>query len=144
LVYWWSHWVLAYSFHSSCVWLRVLLFFSVITILSLSSEVQASTCSRMLEWHSTVFFVWQKGLISRIFVWFFFLKFSISLFNSSFKFCVVFFISYISLFIVSFEETDHFGLCWSPLWVPLFVSVSSQVLYLWRLEISWVHLVIFS
>jgi hypothetical protein len=33
---------------------------------------------------------------------FFFLRFSICLFNSSFIFCVVFFISYVSFFIVSF------------------------------------------
>jgi hypothetical protein len=34
----------------------------------------------------------------------------------------------------------YFGVCWSPLWVHLDVSVCSQVFYLWCLEISWVHL----
>jgi hypothetical protein len=77
LVFWWSHWVLAYYFHSSwVVWLRFLLFFSLISILSLHSEILSSTCSSLLEWSSTVFFVWLKGLfISRISVWFFFLRF---------------------------------------------------------------------
>jgi hypothetical protein len=73
LLFWWNCWVLAYSFHSSWdVWLRVLLFFYLFSILSLSSEILSSTRSRLLEWHSTVYFVWLKGLfISRIFVWFF-------------------------------------------------------------------------
>jgi hypothetical protein len=39
----------------------------------LSSEILSSTCSSLLEWPSTVFFIWLKGLfISRISVWFFF------------------------------------------------------------------------
>jgi hypothetical protein len=56
LVFWWSNWALAYSFHSSgVVWLRVLLFFSWISILSSSSYILSSTCSILLEWPSTVF-----------------------------------------------------------------------------------------
>jgi p-aminobenzoyl-glutamate transporter AbgT len=85
------------------------------------------------------FFVWLKGLFgSKISVWFFFLRFSISLFNSSFIFCVIIFNSCISLFTVSFVS---FWCFWNPLWVPLFVSVSSHVLYFWCLETLWVQLV---
>jgi hypothetical protein len=59
LVLWWSHWVFAYSFHSSwVVWLRVFLFYSLISTLSSSSEILSSTCSSLLEWPSIVFFVW--------------------------------------------------------------------------------------
>jgi hypothetical protein len=44
-----------------------------------------------------VFFIWFKELyMSSISVWFFFLRFSISLLNSSFISYAVFFISYIS------------------------------------------------
>jgi hypothetical protein len=54
--------------------LRFLLFFSLISILSLSSEIMSSTHCSLLEWPITVFFVWLKGLfISRVSVWFFFL-----------------------------------------------------------------------
>jgi hypothetical protein len=45
---------------------------------------------------------------------------------------------HISLFL--YCPLFHFGVCWCPLWVPLFVSMSSHVLYFWCLEISWVHL----
>jgi hypothetical protein len=39
----------------------------------LSSVILSPTCSSLLEWSSTVFFVWLKGhFISRISVWFFF------------------------------------------------------------------------
>jgi hypothetical protein len=63
-----------------------------------------------------VFFVWLNRLfLSRISVWFFVLKFSMTLFNSSFTFCVVFFISYVSFFIVSFYS----------LWCLLKSSLSS-------------------
>jgi hypothetical protein len=121
LVSWWSCWVLAYSFHSSwVVWLRFLLFFSLISILSSSSEILSSTFYSLLEWPSTVFFVWLMGLfISNISVWFFFLMYSISLFNSSFMFYVVFFISYISFFIVSFGS----------LWYLLKSSLSSFICF---------------
>jgi hypothetical protein len=38
-------------FHSSwVVWLRFLLFFSLVSILSLNSEILSSTCSSLLEW----------------------------------------------------------------------------------------------
>jgi hypothetical protein len=101
--------------------------FSLISILSSRSQILSSTCSSLLEWPSTVFLVWLKFLfIYRISVWFFFLRFSISLLNSSFVIFVVIFNSYISLFIASLF---HFHVCWSTFWVPLFVSVSSYVLY---------------
>jgi hypothetical protein len=49
LVFWCSHWVLAYTFHSSVVWLRFLMFYSLMSILSLSSESMFSTCSSLLK-----------------------------------------------------------------------------------------------
>jgi hypothetical protein len=56
LIIWWSHWVLVYFFHSSWIaWLRVLLFFSLISILPLSAEILFYTCSSLLEWPSTAF-----------------------------------------------------------------------------------------
>jgi hypothetical protein len=55
LVFWWSWWVLAYSFHSSwVVWLIALQVFSLISILSSSSKIVSSTCSSLLKWPSTV------------------------------------------------------------------------------------------
>jgi hypothetical protein len=60
LVFWWSCWVLAYSFHSSwVVWLRVPLFFSLISIISSSLEILSSTYFSVLEWLSTLFFILQ-------------------------------------------------------------------------------------
>jgi hypothetical protein len=48
----------AYSFHSSwIVWLRFLLFSSLISISLLSSEILCSTCYSLLERISTVFFL---------------------------------------------------------------------------------------
>jgi hypothetical protein len=47
--------------------------FSLISILSLNFEILSSTWSSLVDWTSTLFFVWLKGLfISRISVWFFF------------------------------------------------------------------------
>jgi hypothetical protein len=128
--FWWSHWILAYSFHRSWVfWVRVPLFFLWCVFYLWALRFLSSTCSSLLEWPSTMFLVCQKGLfISRISVWFFFLRFSISLFNSSFIFCVVFFISYISLL---YCPLFYFGVCRGPLWIHWVVSVSSQVFYLW-------------
>jgi hypothetical protein len=41
----------------------------------LSSEILSSTCSSLLECLSTAFFIWLKELfISRISVWFFFIR----------------------------------------------------------------------
>jgi hypothetical protein len=43
----------------------------------LSPEILSSTCSCLLEWSTTIFFIWLKGLfISRISIWFFFVRFS--------------------------------------------------------------------
>jgi hypothetical protein len=43
LIFWWNHCVCEYSFHSSwVVWLKILLFFSLISVLSLSSESMSS------------------------------------------------------------------------------------------------------
>jgi hypothetical protein len=82
-------------------------------------------------------FVWLNWLfISRISVWFFYLRSSISLFNFSFIFCVVIFNSYISLF---WFPLSHIGVV-EVLWSHLFISVSSHVHYFWCLEMSWVHL----
>jgi hypothetical protein len=53
LVFWWSHWVLVYSFHSSWDFcLRVLLFFLYYLF---DFEILSSTCSSLLEWSSSVF-----------------------------------------------------------------------------------------
>jgi hypothetical protein len=71
-------------------------------------------------------------------VWLLFLRISISLFKSSFIFCVIFLKSYISPLQC---HLFHFAVYWSPLWVPLFVSVSSHILYFGCLEISWIHLI---
>jgi hypothetical protein len=62
--------ILSSSFHSSSdVTLRVLLFFSLISIFSLSSEILSSACSSLGK---SVFFVWLKEIfISRNSVWFF-------------------------------------------------------------------------
>jgi hypothetical protein len=68
-----------------------------------------------------------------------FLRFSKSLFNSSYIFCVVFFYSYMSfIFIVPFVSL------WCLLKSSLssFVSMTSHALYFWCLEISWVHLIL--
>jgi hypothetical protein len=139
LVVWWSCWVLAFSFHSSwVVWLGILFFFFNY-YLSLSPEFLSSTCSTLLEWPSTVLFVWlYRLLISRISVWFFLLRFSKSVINSSFIFCSCVFCSCISLFIVSFYS----------FWCLLRSSLSSficfcvsRILCFWCLNISWVHLV---
>jgi hypothetical protein len=86
-----------------------------------------------------VFFVWLKELfISRISAWFFFLRFSISLFTLLLYF-VLSSLIHMSLFLLC--SLFHFGVCLSPLKVHLFVSVSSHVLYFWCLKISWVHLI---
>jgi hypothetical protein len=134
---------------SSCIFLSQLLscltksssVFALISILSPSSEIFFPLVLFCWSGFPLFFclFVWLKGLfIYRISFWVFFLRFSISLFNSSFIFCVITFNSYISPFILFFVSL---GVCWSTLWVPLFVPVSSHVLYFWCLEISWVHLV---
>jgi hypothetical protein len=74
----------------------------------------------LLEWSFTVIFVLLWGLlISRISVWFFFLRFSKSVINSSFIFCVALFNSCISLFISSFVS----------LWCLLRSSLSSLICF---------------
>jgi hypothetical protein len=60
--FWWSCWVLAYSFHSSwVVWLIFLLFFSSISILSSSSEILSSTFSALVEMAFHCVFCLTKG-----------------------------------------------------------------------------------
>jgi hypothetical protein len=59
LVFWWSLWVPAYSFHSSWVFDWVVFSFNFYFVLS--SEILSSTCSTLLEWPSTVFFSLTKG-----------------------------------------------------------------------------------
>jgi hypothetical protein len=61
-------------------------------------EILSSTCSSLLKWLSAVFFIYFEGLfISRIFIWFFYLRPYICLLYSSFISCATFFILYISL-----------------------------------------------
>jgi hypothetical protein len=115
-----------------------LLFIFLIYILSSNSEILSSTCSILLDWPSTVFFVWLKGLcISKISFDSFFLRFYIP-FNSSFIFCIVIWFIYFSFYSV---------LCFTFVFVEVlseFISlvfVSSHVLYFWCFEISWVHLI---
>jgi hypothetical protein len=120
--------------------LRFLLFFSLISILSLSSKILSSTCCSLLEWPSTVFFCLTKGTKNfQDFYWFFFLRFSISLFSFFFIFCIVIFNSYISFFIVSFVSL--WCLLKSSLSSFICFCVFSHVFYFWCLEISWVYLV---
>jgi hypothetical protein len=86
----------------------------------LKSESLSSTCSSLLEWSYTVLFVWLKGLfIYSISVWFFFLRFSISLVNSSFIYFVVIFNVYISFCIISFVS----------LWCLVMSSLSSFICF---------------
>jgi hypothetical protein len=111
LVFWWSHWVLTYSFHSLLVvCLTVLQFFSLIFILSLSSEILSSTISSLLEWTCTVFFVP---------VWFPFLRLSMFLVTSSLTFFILLYNSFISLFIVFFVS----------LWYLFVVPLSSFICF---------------
>jgi hypothetical protein len=77
LVFWWSLWVPTYHipFIALEFFIKSFFFFNIYFILS--SEILSSTCSTLLEWPSTVFFVWLKGFfIYRISIWFFFLRFS--------------------------------------------------------------------
>jgi hypothetical protein len=66
-----------------------------------------------------------RNFISRISVWFFFLIFSMSLLNSSFISCTIFFISYITLKIfysfihMCIHCLDHFSPLTQPLFSPL-------------------------
>jgi hypothetical protein len=100
--------------------------------LSLSLEILSSTYSGLLEWPSTIFFIWFK--------WFFFWGF-LYLCSTSLSYLVLSSLLHISFFIMSF-------VCWSPLWIHLDVSVSFQVVlfvmswyclnssYMWCLNIS--------
>jgi hypothetical protein len=121
LVFWWSHWVLAYSFHSFWVFdLRFLLvfFFFNISVLSLISGILSSTCSSLLEWPSTVYLT--KGT-------FYFQEFCWILFSDVFHIFVqllfyilfVIFNSYISFLVVSFVS----------LWCLLKSSLSSFICF---------------
>jgi hypothetical protein len=100
----------------------------------LSFEILSATCSSLLEWPSTVvFFLDYRD--------FYFQDFCLILSSEVFHIFVQLLLYIlccplwcISLFIVPF-------VCRGPLWVPLFVSVSSHVLHYWCLKISWVHLV---
>jgi hypothetical protein len=88
--------------------------------LSWSSESLSSTCSPLLEWPSTVFFVdWRKflfpGFLFDSFFWGFIYLYSAPLL----LFCIVIFNSYHSLFIVSFFS----------LWYLLKSSLSSFICF---------------
>jgi hypothetical protein len=73
--------------------------FSLMSMLSLSPEILSSTCSCLLEWLSTLFFIWLKEVFVPGFLFdYFFLRPSISLLNSSNISCSFFFISFISFF----------------------------------------------
>jgi hypothetical protein len=66
----------------------------LICILSLRPEILSSTCSSLLKWLSTVFFIlFKENFISRISVWLLFLRLSIHFLKSYFIPCAVFFIS---------------------------------------------------
>jgi hypothetical protein len=87
--------------------LRVLLFFSSISILSSSPGILFSTCSILLEWLFPVFFTWFKELfISRISVWFFSLKFPY-LCSAPLSYLMLSSLFHISFFIVSFVSLWH-------------------------------------
>jgi hypothetical protein len=104
--------------------------FPLISILYSSSEILSFACSSLLDWPYIVFCVS---------VSFFFLRFSISWVTSSLILTIFIFNSFISLFIVFSVSLWCLGL----LWVHLFVSVSSHILYFLCLEISWMPLVCF-
>jgi hypothetical protein len=111
---------------SSCIFLSQLLncltkiysAFNLISILSSISGILSPTWSTLLQWLSTVFFVWLKGLfIPRISVWFFFLRFYISLFN--------FFLHFV------LSSLIHVSLFYSLLcFILVFVEVLSEFLNL--------------
>jgi hypothetical protein len=119
----------SYSFQNSKVkldWLRFPVF-SLLSILSLSSEIQSFTCSSLLELSSIVFLVLRKGLyISRISVWFFFSEIFHIFVQLLFYTYVVIFNSYISFFTVSLVSLW----CLLKSFLSLFVSVSSHILFL--------------
>jgi hypothetical protein len=70
----------------------------------------------------------------------FFLRFSVLWVTSALRLSTFIFNSFIYLSCSLFQFGVYLGL----LWVHLFVSVSSCILYFWCLEISWVPLVCFS
>jgi hypothetical protein len=70
LYFLWSCWVLVFPFHRSWVFCpRILLYFNLISILSMKPEFLSSTCSSLLEWLSTQFFICFKKLFSQDFCW---------------------------------------------------------------------------
>jgi hypothetical protein len=76
--------------------------YSLIYVLSLSPEVLSSTLSSMLEWFSTLLFILCKKIyISGISVWFSFSEVFHIFVRLLFHVCAIFFISYISFFIIS-------------------------------------------
>jgi hypothetical protein len=92
LVFEWNHWVLVCSFCSSWVFfVGTLLFFSLISIFPQTLKFCLQLSLVCWSGFKNVYFIWFKELF--ISVWFFCLKFSISLLNSSFISCAVFFIS---------------------------------------------------
>jgi hypothetical protein len=134
LVFWWVSDFLHIPFTALELFDWDFFCFSLIPILFQTPGILSSTCSSLLE---PVVFVWLKGLfISRISIWFFFLRLSISLSNSSFTFYVVIFNSYISPFIVSFASLW----CLLKFSLSSFICLSFPVLYFWCFDISWVHL----
>jgi hypothetical protein len=128
----------------SCIFLSQLLsyltksssVFSLISISSLSSEILSSTCSSLLEWPSTVFFVWLNGLfISRIYVWFFSEVFHIFV---QLLFCILY--CYLQFMYLSFYNV----LCFTLVVVEVFsefIYFCVFSCYFWCLKISQVRLV---
>jgi hypothetical protein len=92
----------------------------------------------LLEWPSTVFFVWLKGLfISRISVWFFFFWGFPYLCSTPLLYFVLSPLIHVSLFIMSFVSL---WCCWCfSGFIYLFLCL--LMFFFWYLKISWVHLV---
>jgi hypothetical protein len=88
---------------SSCIFLSQILsilskessLFFLIFILSLSPEILSSTCSSLLEWLSTVFFCLTQETFYLHDFCLILLRCSISLLNSPFISCAIFFSSFI-------------------------------------------------
>jgi hypothetical protein len=104
----------------SCL-IKISSVFSLIFILSLSTEFLSSTCSSVLEWPSTVFFCLTTGT-------FYFQDFCLHLFFWGFPYlCSTPLLYFVlsSLIHISFFLCPlfHFGVCWSPLWVHLFLCL---------------------
>jgi hypothetical protein len=87
--------------------------------LSSSYEILPSACYNLMEWPSTVFFIWMKrflfpGFLFDSFFWGF-----PDLWSTSLSYLVLSSLFHVSLFCSFF--LFHFGVCWSPLWVHLVI-----------------------